>query len=142
MPSYHFPEQLWSQILKTLPVKYVLRCSSVQKSWYHLVKTPLFLKLHSDHHKAIAEHDSDHHPKFLSFLNMRDYLLTLHFDDVQCQEYATLKYPVELPNHAMYALANGLICLSSMFNDTGRRYNPNQSYNLLSHWPNASLLEA
>ncbi|KAK1371806.1 F-box domain-containing protein [Heracleum sosnowskyi] len=135
MPSYNFPEDVFAEILKRLPVKYVLRCGSVQKSWYNLIKTPIFITLHTNHHKLLATRDSNNHPKYLFFLNMRDHLLTVRFDDVQCQEYGTLKYPLDLPNHAWYALANGLVCVSSMFVDGDSRYYFNQHRNVLSHGP-------
>ncbi|KAK1385721.1 hypothetical protein POM88_023456 [Heracleum sosnowskyi] len=135
MPSYNFPEDILSEILKRLPVKYVLSCSSVQKSWYRLVKTPIFITLHTDHHKMPTTHENNDNPKYLFFLNMRDHLLTVRFDDVQCQEYGTLKYPLDLPNHAWYALANGLTCVSSMFDQGDSLYYFNQRSNVLSHGP-------
>ncbi|XP_074328137.1 F-box protein At5g49610-like [Apium graveolens] len=130
MPSYNFPEEILAEIIKRLPVKYVLRCTSVQKSWYRLIKTPVFIALHTDFHKMLTDQ-----PKYLFFLNMRDHLLTVRFDDVKCQEYGTLKYPIDLPNHAWYALANGLICVSLMFDNGDSRYYFNQCRNVLSHGP-------
>ena len=53
-PSYYFPEEILSEVFKRLPVKYVLRCSAVQKSWYHIIKSPLFISQHCNHQKMTA----------------------------------------------------------------------------------------
>ncbi|KAK1371800.1 F-box domain-containing protein [Heracleum sosnowskyi] len=110
MPSYDIPEELLSEIFKRLPVKYVLRCRAVQKSWYHFLKTPLFITLHCNYQKMTAHIN----PKYLLIHNTDTHLLTVCTDDVQCQEYCTLEYPLDFDNHEWYALSNGLVCVSSV----------------------------
>ncbi|KAK1371805.1 F-box domain-containing protein [Heracleum sosnowskyi] len=110
MPTYDFPEEILSEIFKSLPVKYLLRCLSVQKSWYHLIKSPMFVSLHLNHQK-LTVHDN---PKYLLFHNTKNHTFTVCTDDVQCQEYCKLEYPFEFNGHEWCALSNGLICISSV----------------------------
>lgn len=42
------PEDIHAEILKRLPVKSLVRLRCVCKSWYHLVTSPSFVKLHLD----------------------------------------------------------------------------------------------
>ena len=111
-PSYDFCEEIWSEIFKRLPVKYVLRCRAVQKSWYSLIKTPMFISLHSNHQKLTANIN----PKYLLFSATITNLYSVCSDDSQCRKYCTFHSPFELPNEAWYRQANGLFCVSTMFN--------------------------
>lgn len=43
------PVEFLAEVLKRLPVKYVLHCMCVQKSWNFLIKTPSFITLHTNH---------------------------------------------------------------------------------------------
>ncbi|KAK1371797.1 hypothetical protein POM88_037889 [Heracleum sosnowskyi] len=117
----YFPEELLSEIFKRLPVKYVLRCGAVQKSWYSLIKTPLFISLHSNYQELTAHIN----PKYLLFHNFDTHELTVRFDDAQCEEYCNHALDLESAN-TWYAQSNGLICLSLMF-DPEHDYNPNIS---------------
>lgn len=109
MPSHDLPEEILSEIFKRLPIKYVLRCMCVQKSWYELVKTPMFISLHYNYQKLTA-----HNPKYLLFHIRNTRVLTIRSNDAQYQEYCNLKYPLDLRNHEWYAVSNGLICISSL----------------------------
>ncbi|KAK1371794.1 hypothetical protein POM88_037886 [Heracleum sosnowskyi] len=119
IPSYDFPEAILSEILKRLPVKYVLRCQAVQKSWYHLIKTPMFISLHCIYHKMTAHVN----PKYLLFNYRSPRLYTVRSDDAQSEEYCTIVYPLDLPPNAWSAQSNGLICVSTMF-DEALGYSP------------------
>ncbi|KAK1371811.1 hypothetical protein POM88_037903 [Heracleum sosnowskyi] len=120
IPSYDFPEELLSEIFKRLPVKYVLRCGAVQKSWYSLIRTPLFISLHSNYQK----HTAHVNPKYLVFHDTSNQEITIRYDDAQCQEYCKFDYPLDLPACSWCEQANGLRCLSTMF-DKGLDYSPN-----------------
>ncbi|KAK1371541.1 hypothetical protein POM88_037633 [Heracleum sosnowskyi] len=111
-PSYDFPEEILSEIFKRLPVKYVLRCRAVQKSWYHLIKTPMFISLHSNHQISTAHNN----PKYLLFNDTSCHLYTLRSDDSLCRRYCAFVYPFNLPNEAWFVYTNGLFCLSTMLN--------------------------
>ncbi|XP_074337642.1 F-box/kelch-repeat protein At3g06240-like [Apium graveolens] len=119
-PSYDFPEEILSELFKRLPVKDVLRCGAVQKSWYSLIKTPLFISQHSNHQLLTA----DSNPKYLLFNDTVTNYFNVRSDDSQCRNYCTFHYPYDLPNQAWYEQANGLFCVSTMFNEK-LGYNPN-----------------
>nr|XP_017228119.1 PREDICTED: F-box protein At5g49610-like [Daucus carota subsp. sativus] len=118
-PSYDFPEELLSEIFKRLPVKYVLRCGAVQKSWYHLIRTPLFISIHSNYQKLTAHVN----PKYLLFHDTSITQVKVRLDDAQCNEYCKFEYPLDLPTCLWNLQSNGLICLSNMFNENVG-YNP------------------
>ncbi|KAK1371791.1 hypothetical protein POM88_037883 [Heracleum sosnowskyi] len=56
MRSYDFPEEILSELFIRLPVKYLLRCRAVQKSWYHLTKSPIFMSLYISYQKMTAHY--------------------------------------------------------------------------------------
>ncbi|KAK1371856.1 F-box domain-containing protein [Heracleum sosnowskyi] len=111
------PVEILAEILKRLQVKYILRCMLVQKSWYHLIKSPLFLKLHLEYEEFITH-------KYLFFENYFDGTFTVRYDDVQCEEYCKFRHLPGLPTrHFWYLTSNGLVCVSRMFNK-GKTCNP------------------
>ncbi|KAL6561960.1 hypothetical protein OROGR_002967 [Orobanche gracilis] len=108
---YDLPEELLAEILKLLPVKFILRCRCVQKSWYHLIGSDMFITLHFNYRKI----STDQHPKYLFFENAYTDVVTLRYDDVQCEEYCKPKYPPGLADKfAWRAVSYGLICISTM----------------------------
>ena len=77
-PSY-LSDDLIVEIIRKLPIKYILRCRSLNKSWYHFISTSSFIK------------------SFISNTNNDSYLLCTHL------EYYTLtdlsdKDEDEVPN--------------------------------------------
>lgn len=101
------------EILKRLPVKSLLRCTCVQKSWYHLIKTPDFINLHCNNY-----HDDN---KLLLFWDVDNFqLLYLRYDDEQCQEFFKFDLPPPLRYPSWLATSCGLICASDIF--TGNRF--------------------
>ncbi|XP_017233712.1 putative F-box protein At5g62660 [Daucus carota subsp. sativus] len=105
------PDELLAEILKLLPVKYILRCRGVQKSWYYLVGSEMFISLQLNYQKI----RNDHYPKYLFFENSYTDVLTLRYDDVQCEEYCRPKYPPGLTDKSAWrAVSYGLICVSTM----------------------------
>ncbi|XP_074360293.1 F-box/kelch-repeat protein At3g23880-like [Apium graveolens] len=106
------PEELLAEILKLLPVKYILRCRCVQKSWYNLVGSDMFITLQLNYQKI----PNDHYPKYLFFENDFTDVLTLRYDDVQCEEYCKPKYPPGLAGESAWrAVSYGLICVTMIF---------------------------
>ncbi|KAL8102583.1 F-box/kelch-repeat protein At3g23880-like [Apium graveolens] len=105
------PDTMLSEILIRLSVKDLLRCTCVSKSWYNLIKSPSFIKLHLNHRKDIA-------PKLLLFSSpLHDKLLYIRTNDEQCMEF----YKLELPHMISkfyanwYAVSYSLICVSTIF---------------------------
>ncbi|KAK1371632.1 F-box domain-containing protein [Heracleum sosnowskyi] len=124
---HDLPMELVAKILKTLPLKYILRCRCVQKSWHSLIQSPMFITLQLNYQKkniittTTANH---HHIKYLFFQNRFAIKLTVRFDDVQCQEYCKIEFPPGLPMYAWFAVSYGLVCVSSTLR-IDSRYNRN-----------------
>ncbi|KAK1374166.1 F-box domain-containing protein [Heracleum sosnowskyi] len=116
---FNLSEDLLSEILKRLPVKYILRCRCVHKSWHSLIQTHSFITLHLNHQKTRS-------PDLLLFRNcfdnQVDNQLTLRFDHVQSQQYCRINYLPPLPKSMWMWLVHsyGLICVSDMFNGIAR----------------------
>lgn len=108
---YDLPEELLAEILKRLPVKYILRCRCVQKSWHFLIQSPIFITLQLNYQNPTSA--SHHHYRYLFFQNQFATELTVRFDDVQCQEYCKIQFPPGLPMDAWFAASYGLVCVSS-----------------------------
>ncbi|KAK1376837.1 hypothetical protein POM88_033030 [Heracleum sosnowskyi] len=103
-------EELLIEIMKRLPVKYILRCRSVQKSWYRLLRSPYFISIHSRYQHSFNNH--------LLFHNRIKNYFSLRFDDKQCKEHYDLQFPKNLAADiegavVAYETCNGLICLSA-----------------------------
>lgn len=69
---------------------------------------------------------SHHHTKYLFCKNRYTNKLTIHFDDIQCEEYFTLEFPSDLP-HTHMIQSYGLICVASLI-DSDRGNYPNRIY--------------
>ncbi|KAL8110669.1 hypothetical protein AgCh_026421 [Apium graveolens] len=118
------PKELLAEILKRLPVKYILRCRCVQKAWHSFVQSPIFITYHFNYQKENiigATTSSYHHYKYLFFRNQ----LTIRFDDVQCQEYYKIEFPPGLPKYAWFGVSYGLVCVSSTLSIDQEDYNRN-----------------
>lgn len=104
----YFPEELIVEILCRLPVKTLLRCIVLSKSWYDLIKTPNFIATHL--HKTLS---SDDHRLFLHRLyGNNDETFRLYFDNNDFGEYMTPHPPCDTKKHLHVAgSCNGLICL-------------------------------
>ncbi|KAK1371634.1 F-box domain-containing protein [Heracleum sosnowskyi] len=111
---HDLPMELVAKILKRLPVKYILRCRCVKKSWHSLIQSPMFITLHLNYQKKnIITTTTNRHYKYLFFQNQFAIKLTIRFDDVNCQEYCKIEFPPSLPKYAWFAVSYGLVCVSS-----------------------------
>ncbi|KAI3441440.1 F-box domain-containing protein [Psidium guajava] len=109
--SIDLPQEILIQILVKLPVKSLVRCRCVSRSWDALVTDPSFVSLHLRH--AMASHDH-------SVVLLRHYSLTQHkerntlyLDGESFLEHQELEFP--LTTNETYYLAgscNGLLCFS------------------------------
>nr|XP_017216364.1 PREDICTED: putative F-box/kelch-repeat protein At3g17570 [Daucus carota subsp. sativus] len=52
-------EDLLTEVLSRLPVKYLLRCKAVSKSWYSLISNPSFIKAHYQRHAITINRAGD-----------------------------------------------------------------------------------
>lgn len=112
------PEEVLALILIRLPLKYLLRCRCVQKSWHYLVQSSSFITLHLNYQKTKKNLIPTHsrHPKYLFFRHEYGNRLNVRIDDVQCEQYCTIKNIPDLPRSLWLAQSNGLICVTSFFN--------------------------
>lgn len=107
-PCHYLPEELTTNILERLPVKFVVHCMCVQKSWYHLIKSPRFVSSHLNYQKT--------HPTYLLLESDDDQsvALTMRAADRPRKKGSLLPYHPDLPDCPWYGVSNGLICLASM----------------------------
>ncbi|KAL1824557.1 hypothetical protein ACET3Z_011335 [Daucus carota] len=132
---HDLPKELLAEILVRLPVKDILRCRSVKKSWNYLVISPVFISLQLNYQKQIATGNYNHHyPKYLLFHEDDSLRLTVRVDDLQCEEYCKLKFLPGLPNddvNVWFALSYGLICMSTILFTSCDRVNLDKQRTLL-----------
>ncbi|KAM7468889.1 hypothetical protein LguiA_007072 [Lonicera macranthoides] len=85
---HHLPAELLTEILTRLPVKTLLICTSVSKSWYSLITSPLF----------ITAHQLNNRNNPASLLLLRDELnkktqCSLHYGIDTFEEFVALDLP-------------------------------------------------
>ncbi|XP_048491237.1 F-box protein CPR1-like [Beta vulgaris subsp. vulgaris] len=129
------PLDLLHKIFLLLPYKFLLRLKCVSKSWYHVINSPDFIKLHLSHSLKSNSNKT-------LILYAHNSLYTLEFHDLPCRV-------IELPYHqamAYYPLpkqqdfeimgsCNGLLCIK-FNNDKLALYNPaTQAYKGLPNVP-------
>ncbi|KAK1371630.1 hypothetical protein POM88_037722 [Heracleum sosnowskyi] len=143
---HDLPMELVAEILKRLPVKYILRCRGVQKSWHSLIQSHFFITLQLNYQKnnIITTTTASHHLyKYLFFDVSLPIKLAVRFDDVQCREYCKIQLPPSLPKYAWFAASYGLVCVSSALKLDTVDYNRNiylwnpliQKYKMLPESP-------
>ncbi|KAG5602020.1 hypothetical protein H5410_033390 [Solanum commersonii] len=121
------PPELITDILSRLPVKSLLQCRCVSKSWLSLICSPEFIKTHL----SLAANNKDyiHHRVLLrvspSECGLKNYSLRSLLDE-SVVDSSDMNYPVE--NHCgrfwTVGSVNGLICVSGLFlwNPSIRKY--------------------
>ncbi|KAK1376825.1 F-box domain-containing protein [Heracleum sosnowskyi] len=105
-------QDILMEILKRLPIKYLLRCMCVEKSWYRLIQSPYFIDLHF-HHKENKD-------KYLFFQDRNHSKFFLRVDDKQCNKHQPgLRLPRGpkdrergLYTNKIHGICRGLICFS------------------------------
>ncbi|XP_028060635.1 F-box protein CPR1-like [Camellia sinensis] len=107
--SDYLPEEVWTRnILATLPIKTLLRCTSVCKSWYSLITSPSFISTHLNRNKQqdppllLLRHCSEH-PRKEHF--------SIRHDNPTLDDYAELDFPFHSVNWIVGS-CNGVVCLS------------------------------
>ncbi|XP_019162887.1 PREDICTED: F-box/kelch-repeat protein At3g06240-like [Ipomoea nil] len=114
---HHFPEELQIEILKSLPVKSLLRFTAVSKSWYFIITSPAFISAHRRHHRngnsatnllLLRRYDKSYNEEKYSVLNDTDHqLLTLN-------NSFELSLPISSLSGYFRTVGfyNGVVCLS------------------------------
>ncbi|XP_074326825.1 F-box/kelch-repeat protein At3g23880-like [Apium graveolens] len=115
------PEDVLTQILVKVPCsKSILRCTSVCKPWYSLIKSPVFIKLHLS---------CPNNTKYLfcdfKSPGTKSRYLSIHHDTESFDEHYRLLFPGDL-RHGMFILAccNGLICYTKSHSGLIHLWNP------------------
>ncbi|KNA06933.1 hypothetical protein SOVF_176530 [Spinacia oleracea] len=117
------PTEIIAEILSQLPVKSLLRFRCVCKSWYFLIKTPNFVKIHLD--QTIIS-NSDRH-------------LLLYYPRLDSAEldqnlvcFSEVLHPLEPQAVHLFGSCNGIICIADLHKTDIFLFNPltKSHYNL------------
>ncbi|XVF78179.1 hypothetical protein PTKIN_Ptkin14bG0109000 [Pterospermum kingtungense] len=110
--SAHLPVELILEILVKLPVKSLVKCRSVCKTWNNLITNPCFISTHlqtslsktPSHGHLVLKDSQDHQDSF-----------SLHFYNHNFDQYKQLLFPMAVKAHLssflMVGSCNGLVCL-------------------------------
>nr|XP_016444560.1 PREDICTED: F-box/kelch-repeat protein At3g23880-like [Nicotiana tabacum] len=136
--SDYLPKDVLVEILSKLPVKSLIHCTTVCKSWYSTITNPNFISVH--HNTQIISNSNRQPLLFVRHYNMFDRVerYALHFDDEDendssdvdsFAEYLELKCPEKSRSEYLRIVGccNGLICLSDdydKYTDTVVLWNP------------------
>lgn len=132
------------EILKRLPVQCLLRFKCVQKSWYHLIRSPYFI-----HHYNNQENKN----KYLLFQGRYHSDFFFRVDDEQCNEYCPgLRFPIPRDmqrgvKNKIHGSCRGLICFSVQKRTSSRLHqiylwNPAiRKFKILPNSPDSTCLD-
>ncbi|KDP38918.1 hypothetical protein JCGZ_00675 [Jatropha curcas] len=122
--SDNLPEAVIAEILYKLPTKCLLKCTSVCKSWYFVIKSCNFISTH-----LIKTLSSNKTPQFLihnrcflpepeveyspeaevPYFSECEFQYSLHFDNKEFKQYMPLHFPFK--QFRVAGSCNGLVCL-------------------------------
>ncbi|KAJ6724456.1 hypothetical protein OIU85_022386 [Salix viminalis] len=112
--SDFLPEDLIQEILFKLPIKSLVRCTSLSRTWNSLIKSPAFISKHLQ--RTISS--TDHQSLFLLRLcsKEREEQYSLRLDNQDFNEHMQLHFPFESFESYFHVIGscNGLICLAKV----------------------------
>ncbi|KMT04440.1 hypothetical protein BVRB_8g181140 [Beta vulgaris subsp. vulgaris] len=125
------PTELIAEILSNLPVKQLLQFLIVSKSWYNLIKSPNFIKLHlnqtliSDSHRHLilsysSLSSSELHDRHFRFSEINHPLKTHHHENERCR----FREPFESSGIRLLGSCNGVVCISDIGKNDVVLFNP------------------
>ncbi|XP_062014431.1 F-box protein CPR1-like [Rosa rugosa] len=127
----YFPQEIISNILIRLPIKSLIKCTSVCKSWKSLIQNPSFIDAHLSHTVSCNNQNGTHlllvhsvcSKRFCSLFD-RDFvrgekedLYSLYYDNHGFDEYCKIELPSDLEEimlsscFRVVGTCNGLVCL-------------------------------
>ncbi|CAO2818292.1 unnamed protein product [Amaranthus hypochondriacus] len=111
------PKEIITEILSRLPVKSLLRFTSVCKSWYLLIKNPKFAKLHLNQ-SLISQSNRHlilfHHSLYLSQIDL----------DSNHLSFSKLNHPLDHQKTIVLGSCNGVTCISDFSKSEFFLFNP------------------
>ncbi|KAB5534647.1 hypothetical protein DKX38_017733 [Salix brachista] len=112
--SDFLPEDLIQEILFKLPIKSLVRCTSLCRTWNSLIKSPTFISKHLQ--RTISS--TDHQSLFLLRLcsKEREEQYSLRLDNQDFNEHMQLHFPFESFKSYFHVIGscNSLICLAKV----------------------------
>ncbi|XP_031091198.1 F-box protein CPR1-like [Ipomoea triloba] len=113
--SAPLPIDLWAQIFARLPAKSILRCATVSRSWYSLIKTPFFISKHLNFNSQMETRSSCFFVR--SCINPREEIYEFCDDDRYLTKFVEFRAPFKSRNpfFKIIGCCNGLIFLSDDF---------------------------
>ncbi|XP_075638609.1 F-box protein At3g07870-like [Castanea sativa] len=120
VPWGSLPDEIVTNILVFLPIKSIIRFTSVSKAWKSLIKNPTFISTHL-HHSL----NKNQNLLFFSLLseNRKQFYALYNEDDADFTQHARFDYPFHAPDHldphngkySVVGTCNGLLFLSNVF---------------------------
>ncbi|XP_050245777.1 F-box protein CPR1-like isoform X1 [Quercus robur] len=109
----YLPDEILTHIFTFLPIKSIIICTSVSKTWKSLIQNPTFISTHLHH-----SHTKSQNLFLLLNISRNDrevYALHKEDDDPDFTEYTSFESPFHAPApgfHEVVGTCNGLLCLS------------------------------
>ncbi|XP_057516265.1 F-box protein CPR1-like isoform X2 [Amaranthus tricolor] len=111
------PKEIITEILSRLPVKSLLRFTSVCKSWYFLIKNPNFAKLHLNQ-SLISQSNRHlilfHHSLYFSQIDL----------DSNHLSFLKINHPLDHQKTIVLGSCNGVTCISNFSKSEFFLFNP------------------
>ncbi|KAM7468858.1 hypothetical protein LguiA_007041 [Lonicera macranthoides] len=134
---HHLPAELPTEILTRLPVKTLLLCTSISKSWYALITSPLFITTH--------QLNNQNNPTSLLLLRA-EYSLnkktqcSLHYGIDTFEEFVELDLAHITKQNRFFGIAgtcNALVCLYDLNEYIVALWNPSLKRSIILPKPHA-----
>ncbi|KAJ6293093.1 hypothetical protein OIU78_025132 [Salix suchowensis] len=112
--SDFLPEDLIQEILFKLPIKSLVRCTSLSRTWNSLIKSPAFISKHRQRTISSTYHQSLFLLRLCS--KEREEQYSLRLDNQDFNEHMQLHFPFESFESYFHVIGscNGLICLAKV----------------------------
>lgn len=110
-------EEIVAEILIRLPLKSLVQCAFVCKSWYFLITNPTFIAFHLNR-TPISYNTSINSSRHLLFLRHCPEKYSLLFDNETFDEYLEFEWPFKSFHSDFIGYCNGVLCLSRYIVDS------------------------
>ncbi|KAF9590173.1 hypothetical protein IFM89_031777 [Coptis chinensis] len=115
--GWNFPEEITSNILSKLHIRFLMQCRCVSRSWRTLISDPIFIHMHLTHRRTLHLNNIEDNDLVIfvrdGYLPRNIYMV----EHVDCSKESVKSLPV-LPSHlSKYQVVdscNGLLCLRNL----------------------------